>query len=242
MKSRTFSWWTKAALRLSPRKTPRSPSWRWPFARVAPHAHGPHFVAGKARGVLLAPHQLSSRGVQDFFRFRLHVFPQRNVILTEPEADDGDRNPVRVHAGAVDCHPVLGPGHHLAESSHLKKSRLPVPHLLFEAATEPFEVLRVARKHEARVLDLVVVAALVSPPLPIQIEARNVRVVGGPVVVDRRGAGQLLEVSGEVHRDVPVEVTPHAVARARQAVPELPAARSQQQTRGLDAGAADRED
>src|SRR2546428_6463521 len=33
MKSRTCSSWTEAALRLSPRKTPRSPSWHWPFAR-----------------------------------------------------------------------------------------------------------------------------------------------------------------------------------------------------------------
>src|SRR2546426_5170696 len=39
-------------------------------------------------------------------------------------------------------------------------------------------------------------------------------------VVDRLRAGELLEVSGEVHRNVPVEVTPHAVARVRQAVRE----------------------
>ena len=54
--------------------------------------------------------------------------------------------------------------------------------------------------------------------LAVDIETRDVRVVGGAVVVDRPGAHQVFEVGEDIRRVVPVEVTADHIVRIREAI------------------------
>ena len=138
--------------------------------------------------------------------------------------DDGNRDAKGVQPRPVHCDAVFRSAQHLAKAAHLKEPRLEKPHLLFESFSKPAEMARVVGIHETRELDLVMVAAREVPELArcgglaVQVEARDVSMICGAIVIDGRRSNQVFEVRHNACRDVTREVSADHIVRVGEAV------------------------
>src|SRR5690349_2771086 len=146
--------------------------------RIVSHSGCASFMAGETRrsqGVLDNQSRFSC--MQDLLCLHLHVFPEREIVLSELEVNNGNWNPIGVSSRRIDRYAVIRPGQDLSEAAHLKKSRLQVADLLLKFRSEAGEMLGVVRIPESGKLVLVLKATGICLHRAIHIESWNVSVI-----------------------------------------------------------------
>src|SRR5438552_8823755 len=121
--------------------------------------------------------------LQDLMCLPDHVSPQRPVVITEPEVDNGDGNAISVPLVRVNRDAVFRPRLSFSPASKVDEARLQCPDFLFEAFAESLQKARLTREHEARVVQLVLISADVVRLAEDVIESRNIGVVGRAIII-----------------------------------------------------------
>src|SRR5579875_1056186 len=188
-------------------------------ARIMTHPAGPGFVAGEAGGLRTGiDDHFAMRFIQDFFCLFPHFIPQGAVIITETKVNNRNRNPIRINLMRVHRDPVFRPRQHFPVSSHLVETRLKVSDALLERFAKPLQVPGVIGIHKAAELHLIPVAAGVITLLTVKIEARDVGMIRRAVVVNRRRAHEVFEITIGHGVDMSGQIAPDKIAGIGKAV------------------------